>query len=367
MLFIVLVILFACSKNPKPHETLYGTFENEEPVITELLQHPTMLRLKNVQQYGTTVYAKTTDEYSRYDHSVGVFALLRRYNAPLEEQIAGLLHDTSHTVFSHVGDYLFDMVNTEESYQDKIHLWHLKKTGVDKVLERHGFTLEQASPDNIEYKALECNLPEMCADRIEYNLQGGLIKGLINKDEFNEILQHLKLENNTWFFTSPEIAKKFASIPLYMTQYQWGSACNLAIHQITAELLKVAIDKKIVTLEEIHFSTDDVIWNRMVNTDDPEIQNFIDKIMNYDKYFKPSENDDYDIILYGKFRGIDPLVKTENGYKKLTEIDPSFKETYENVKDIMTQGWPLCRTAQNTNDIVRENTHRDAAQMAINP
>lgn len=55
-----------------------------------------------------------------YDHSMGVFVILRARGAPLEEQIAGLLHDVSHTAFSHVGDWVYGKENQDKDYQNDV-------------------------------------------------------------------------------------------------------------------------------------------------------------------------------------------------------------------------------------------------------
>src|SRR5690554_3955482 len=79
-------------------KTLYGDITITEPVLIELLQDPAMQRLKEIRQYGSNYYTIKKQDYNRFDHSVGVFALLRIYGASLHEPIAGLLHDVSHTV-----------------------------------------------------------------------------------------------------------------------------------------------------------------------------------------------------------------------------------------------------------------------------
>jgi uncharacterized protein len=344
-LYFLLLVFCACSTTTEhnTHTTLYGSFSDEDPLIKELLQHPAMLRLQNVQQYGTAYFYNEDTNYSRYDHSVGVFALLKRYGASYEEQVAGLLHDASHTVFSHVGDYLFDTGN-EESYQDNIHLWHLKRSGIAEILESYDFPLETASPDLPQYSSLECDLPDMCADRIEYNLQGGLIDHLITKKEFDEILSDLHLENQLWFFTKPAIARKFAALSLHMTRYQWGAAWNLSVYHATANLLKLAVKKNIVTMEEIHFSNDKIVWERLSNSEDPEIQQIVDQVVNCKKYFKLTKKDNYDICMKGKFRGIDPRIKTPQGFQRLSEVDNDFREVYEATQRIMAVGWKLRKT-----------------------
>ena len=56
---------------------------------------------------------------TRYEHSVGVMLLVRRFGASLDEQIAALLHDVSHTAFSHVIDYVFNDHDHQSYHEEK--------------------------------------------------------------------------------------------------------------------------------------------------------------------------------------------------------------------------------------------------------
>lgn len=105
--FIALFLFVTSILLSETVETFYGPVEVKEPVLLELIQSPAMQRLKHVNQYGVAFFTTHREEYTRYDHSLGVFAILRKNNASLEEQISGLLHDISHTVFSHTGDWIF--------------------------------------------------------------------------------------------------------------------------------------------------------------------------------------------------------------------------------------------------------------------
>ena len=89
-------------------DTFYGSIDVQEPVLIDLIHSPAVQRLKRVHQYGVAFYTTHKENYTRYDHSLGVFAILRLKEASLQEQIAGLLHDVSHTAFSHVGDWAYD-------------------------------------------------------------------------------------------------------------------------------------------------------------------------------------------------------------------------------------------------------------------
>src|SRR5580658_5391659 len=76
--------------------TIYGSATITEPILIELLQSQAINRLQHINQYGIMKFV-TKEEYTRYEHSVGVLYLLRHFGASLEEQVMGLLHDVSHT------------------------------------------------------------------------------------------------------------------------------------------------------------------------------------------------------------------------------------------------------------------------------
>jgi hypothetical protein len=55
--------------------------EVEEPLIVELIDSPSFQRLKLLHQYGISYYISHSEEYNRYDHSLGVFTILREKGA----------------------------------------------------------------------------------------------------------------------------------------------------------------------------------------------------------------------------------------------------------------------------------------------
>ena len=149
------VILFPISLFSTQVATFYGAFDVEEPVLIELIESPAFQRLKQIHQYGVAYYTTHREPYTRYEHSLGVFALLRSQGCSLHEQIAGLLHDVSHTVFSHVGDWIFQEQGEEIDYQTLTHVDYLHTSGLAVILERHGYRVEQVLPDGKLFPALE--------------------------------------------------------------------------------------------------------------------------------------------------------------------------------------------------------------------
>lgn len=322
--------------------TKYGDFTVTEPVLLDLFDSPALERIKGVRQYGLIDYiADGKQDYTRYEHCVGVWALLRKYGRPLDEQIAGLIHDVSHTVFSHVGEYVFKHHSDKNSYQDDIHDWYLKKQGLDKVLAKYNFSLTDVSPKNEKHKAQEQDLPDLCADRIDYNIKAGLMCGNFDESFIPVILDNLKFENGRWFFLDADVAKKLAEVSLYNTLNTWGGPVNHVTYTWGSDALHRAMEIELLTLDDIHFSTDDVVWDKLNQSSDPVIKQNINKIMHYKDFFKVVSTNQADDVARTKHRGLDPWVKTADGFKRLTELDQGYKHEFDQTKLQASRGWGI--------------------------
>lgn len=321
--------------------TPYGALTIDDPLAVDLILSPSFQRLKAINQYGVVKYITPTEEYNRFDHSLGVYHLLKLAKVSREEQIAGLLHDVSHTVFSHVGDYVFQDQYPGESYQDDIHLWYLKESGIDTILNAHGLDVETIDHKRDDFRALDRPLPHLCADRIEYNLQGGLLRGVLSKSEFDQITSELTFEDGVWSLKTINSALILGRCSLLMTKTLWGAAWEALSYRFAAEALKRSFDIQLITFEEFHFSTDDLVWEKLKASTDPEISSLIQKICNIHHEFTLTEPGKEDLLLKLKFRGLDPYIKTEHGLAHLTSLHPSYLEEFNETKACMNRGWSI--------------------------
>lgn len=356
MRFVWIGILLVCQLVAAPVETFYGTLEVEEPVLLELIASPPMQRLKQLYQYGIARYLKHPEEYNRYDHSLGVFAILRLKGASLEEQIAGLLHDVSHTVFSHVGDYLFEMHLAKDSYQDSIHEWYLTHYGIGQILEKHGFSIQGVLPKTGIFSLLEQDLPDLCADRIDYNLQGAFYQGFLTKEEILEWLQEAFFDGQKWVAKRADLTRKMADFALFMTQDCWGSADNYFTSQWLCAALRRGLEIDLLTMDEIHGGTDDVVWHKLQEANDPIICQEMARIAKVDQHYR-LDSDAPDFRLPMKFRGIDPWLQVGEQTIRLSEWDSGYVQAYQQVKKKMKEGWPI-------KEIYREAEEQDRLKPA---
>lgn len=326
-------------KSPYKIETIFGDYLVEYEVIDKLLKSFAVDRLKSINQGGPCLYFGLVNDFSRYDHSIGVMHLIKIFGGSLMEQIVGLLHDSSHTAFSHLAETIFENKNHDKGYQDKIHLIFLDKSGTYKILESYGVKIEDLDPDCGKYEILERSLPFMCADRIEYNLHTGIAFNLLNKEELNSILNSLKYENSTWYFSDKENAKKFALLSLYFTKEFWASDWNFVLYKFFAEGIKRALDLNAINLKLLNYGKDIDVIEKMLNFNDPYIEYIFDCCKNIKNVYKISDKNDFDFFVKNKFRGIDPLILEKDVLVHLTKIDKDFEISYENCKKHCNEGF----------------------------
>lgn len=327
--------LFAFAHNPVEIHTVYGNdIIITEPVLIELLQSDAINRLHTINQYGIMKFVKPEEHYTRYQHSVAVLYLLRRYGASLAEQVMGLLHDVSHTAFSHVADFLFDSVQNKYSYQDIIFEWYVEHTDLKDILERYNMAWITDITTRDQFKMLKNDMSKLCVDRLEYNLYGGYLEGLLTKDDTTWILDSLQYHDGFFVFTDYQAAELFADTALNLSQNIWCADWNCYIYSETARLLKYALDTNLITENDLIFSDDATIWHTLTHaaTSDEIIQHLIDRILHYKTGFTLGTLDTCDYITQGKFRWIDPLIMTKNGAKLLSSMNTAFDAAVQKQK-----------------------------------
>lgn len=302
-------------------DDIYGDFEIKSECIIELINSKPMQRLKGIAQFGVPDIYNIRKGFSRYDHSVGVMLILNKLGASEEEQIAGLLHDVSHTAFSHVIDWVIGEGGSE-SYQDEQHESYISKTGIPKILEKHGFSVDRIT-DYHHFGLLERDLPDICADRLDYSLQ----------EMPNEIAatcaSNLVNFNNQIVFSDKKSARLFADNFLKLQTEHWGGFESTARYRIFADTLRLALKIGVIIMTDF-WEDDDYILKKLSKTDNQNIKSTLDLLKKPElTHLKKSK-----IKIKKKFRFVDPLYLDEGNLKRLSENDEGFaKEIDQAQKD----------------------------------
>ena len=318
----------------KYQDRIFGEVEINEPVILDLIESPSMQRMKGIDQHGYFEPYFPGMTFKRFEHSVGVFILLKRFGASLEEQIAGLIHDVSHTVFSHVGDYIYGF-EMNQGFQDNYFEKFVKNSEIPKILEKYGIDYKYIINEK-NFPLKERELPDLCADRIDYFLRAIKITTKTYSKEIDQFLNNLLIIDNFWVFKDKNLAKEYALQYLEMYNWFWSGLISAVMFKTMEALLKYALDKKVITTDDL-FTTEEKVWVkiRSAANQDPDLAHLLAMADNKIKY-KDSTQEDYDFYCQIKPRIVNPLFLENKKLKRVSEIDHDFlklKEKYSKPKE----------------------------------
>jgi hypothetical protein len=306
-------------------DILYGEHTVDEPVVADLLASPAVVRLGGVDQGGYMRVHFAGAEHTRLEHSIGVFLLLRSFGASLEEQVAGLLHDVSHTVFSHCADYAFAKGSEKrQDFQDNNHRGYVLESDIPVILARHGFDVERILDERI-FPLLETELPDICADRIDYMLRMAVLGKAATVDEARQLLKTLAVSDQAWIFNGHENARRFAELFAFVNHTHMSGFISAVMLRTVGDALARAVDLGVVSRQDL-FSTDDYVLSLMRDAArQDETMNMLWRRMNREVPVLPDFSQCPETTAYLKSRMVDPLFKNAGGRAaRLSSIEPEW-------------------------------------------
>lgn len=301
------------------NDHVYGSFTIEEPVLVELIMSPAMQRLKEINQLGLPDRMFHKPGFKRFGHSVGVAELLKRLGATVEEQVAGLLHDVSHTAFSHLTDWIYRN-NTAEDGQDKGHEDYIRSTDIPSILEKHGLPIERIVNPTL-FGLLERDAPDLCADRVDYAMRES--EPVIADACASHVIAH----NGIMAFDDIAAARTFADQFLYLQDTCWGSFEAASRYRIMGDALRIAIEVSIVTKEDL-WDTDEEVLSLLRNSQNAPINTLLNTLEQPSLEHLPRAKEP----TIKKFRHVDPYVLVNDSLHRLSKIDPTFAQKLDQAR-----------------------------------
>ena len=299
------------------NDRIYRKFSVKEPVLIELIKSKPVQRLKGIAQYGLPDNLYFKKGYSRYEHSLGVMLLLKKLGASLEEQTAGLLHDISHTAFSHVFDWVIDN-QINEDHQDKRHKSFFYNPEIRKTLRKYGFNIKRISnPEG--FSLLEQSSPSLCADRLDYSLRE--MKDWFPVKDLNCLISSLEAKKGRIVFSDLKAADLFARNYSKCQREHWGGYEAVARYHLASLLFKDALRKNILKLDDFN-QEDQIVIGKLVKSKNRDI---LKKLNLLKKNPLPKNKDMKRIVINKKFRYVDPEVLAGRKVVRLSQISSSFK------------------------------------------
>jgi HD superfamily phosphohydrolase len=313
----------------KYKDKIYGKCKIEEKIILDIIREPIFERLKGIDQAGYfEVYFPGT-KHSRFEHSVGCYLLLKRYNASLKEQIAGLIHDVSHSAFSHTADYVFAQGRgADHNYQDDIFVDFVYKTNIVRILEEYGYNVDEIlNEDNFPLQ--ETQLPNLCADRIDYSLRGMTVYNIADKGTIENILKSLRVIDNEWVFDNFDIALQYAQLFKKLNDIYYSNKETAAMFLRTSKWIKYAIQKEYISHRDL-FTTDEEVIKKIniYLNEDVKLQELWNEMNN--SQIECGKNDKEGEKVIVKSRVVDPLVIINGNIKHISILD---KDWFKSVQE----------------------------------
>ena len=302
-------------------DNIYGNFEIISPAIIELINSKPVQRLKNIAQYGVPdEFYHLREGRNRFEHSLGVMLLLKYLGAGEKEQIAGLLHDVSHTAFSHVVDHLFSD-GIKEDYQDKQHADFINNSEITSILKKYHYNPPEVTNYKI-YKLLEQDIPNLCADRLDYSLRE------FSLPVAKKILKQLTVFNQKIVFKDEKTAFLFADNFLNKQLAHWGGFEAVSRYKVFASILKRALEQKIIKKSDL-YKDDNYVVNILKGSPDEIIKARLQILKNISLTHLPKSSKKY----HKKFRHVDPQFIKNGRLIRLSSINKKFKKLLKKTEE----------------------------------
>lgn len=294
------------------NDRVYGEVSVDDPKILALIACPTFQRLKGIKQSGPSAFAFPFKTVTRFEHCLGVYLLLRKLRADPREQVAGLLHDISHTAFSHAVDFVYS--SEEQNHHELLKHTFLERSDLVTALGALGFSPADFFDDTI-YPLLEQPLPWLCADRLDYFCRDGMACGVVTPQQAARFVESLAVLDRTLVFTNIEVARLAVERFAVMNRDWWASPTESYIYNEFADALREGL--RLGALHKNDLLNDDAhVLACLQGAKSPLIDEKLTHIFHFDR----GRLEGYAGKVTPKVRWIDPPVQVGQGFARVSEL-----------------------------------------------
>lgn len=307
--------------------TFNNIYSEDFPIfIEELINTPEFKRLSNVGmncgcEYTSFPIFSNGKNYTRYNHSIGVALIIWHFTKDIKQSIAGLLHDISSPAFAHVIDFLNGDHETQESTEEKTEEIIENSPEIQTILKKYNLTTEDVK-DYHMYPIADNDSPLLSADRLEYTLGNAYYYGFKSMDEIKDIYNDLIVSKNEFgqdeiSFSTLDKAIQFTSVSLENSKVYTCNVDRFSM-QYLADLLKLAVDKNVISLDDLYTIEEKVI---MKLQQDAELKSKWNDFVNMSQIFTSNEKPEngYWVNIPAKKRYINPFIVNNGRVTNLCE------------------------------------------------
>lgn len=288
--------------------------------IDKYLELPILKRLSGIGLLcGTdwTPLYKNKFYYSRLDHSKGVALIIWHFTHDKAQTIAGLLHDVSTPVFSHVSDFRKGDALTQTVTEAPNAAMIRADKALNDLLKQDELTVSQVE-DYHKYPIADNEIPQLSADRLEYMYPSGMaLDGSWTLEEiertYNDIVV-LKDENGMQElgFKTQEIAEEYCQHFCMIGHILQLNENKLALH-LLGQIMNLAESENVLKEEDFMMLCEKEIIEKLENfikLHESENAQKLEKTQKPENT-KKSENTQKLISLYKTFRNMKEIIHSD--------------------------------------------------------
>lgn len=315
----------------------YKTISEDFPeFLIDYIKTPRMQKQNGISITCGTYYSKMFNInlwYSSLEHSIAVALIIWHFTHDKKQTLAGLFHDISTPAFKHCIDFMNNDYEKQESTEELTEKMLLESKEIMELLRRDNIKIEEVS-DYKKYPIADNDTPMLSADRLEYTLSNGLgaVKKVWELEEVKEVYKDIKILKNEkgideLGFKNIKYAEKFVEKMSILTIYYMNDQRRFAM-QLLADIMKKMSQDGDITISDLYNLSEEEVIKKIEKCKKHNINNCYSKWSNgLDvNTSKDSINDKYCIKVKAKKRYINPLVETDNGNIRISELSKKAKE-----------------------------------------
>lgn len=297
--------------------------------LYDYIDTPEMQRIGKISMNCGTDYTKIFNNpffYSNLDHSIGVALIIWNFTKDMKQTLAGLFHDIATPVFKHCIDFMNGDYEKQESTEELTTSIIKNSVEIMRLLNRDGIQVEEV--DNYKkYPIADNDTPRLASDRFEYNFSGGLsFKPVWTLSEIKEIYDNIVILKNEdgideLGFQNKEIAEKYIDVVSDLWP-MWISSQDRITMQFLADCVKKLSEQREITKKDLYTLSEKEVIKKIQNSNNKKLSKCFEQFSQTTQVFESEEpvQGKYCVNIKAKKRYIIPLVKTEQGNKRINEI-----------------------------------------------
>jgi HD superfamily phosphohydrolase len=319
----------------------YGVLAEDFPeFLIDYIETPRMQKQDGISCSCGKYYSKMYDIelwYSSLEHSIAVALVIWHFTHDKKQTLSGLFHDISTPAFKHCIDFMNGDHEKQESTEDLTKTLITESKEIMNLLKRDDINVDEVCDYHI-YPIADNDTPMLSADRLEYTLSNGLgqIKKIWDLDEIKKIYSNIIIvdkEDGTpeMCFKDIEIAERFVEVMSELSILYMDDKTRFGM-QFLADIMKRMSELKLITVSDLYELSEKEIIDKIKVTKDYNISDCFKKWQegNEVKVSEEEPKDKYSVKVKAKKRYIDPLVKTEDGIKRISEVSEKAKNNIDN-------------------------------------